>query len=119
MARQAEELSAQGERERLRLEQLEYERVKNQVAENLKQQLMNILRENQTIADTRTEDAIQKEALEQQVTELEQKAEMAKNEVNSASLIDSVRVKNIFDNALSPVSLILLIRFIDFVHFFN
>lgn len=44
---------------------------------------MDILKENQTIADTRTEDAIQKEALEQQVTELEQKAELAKNEVNS------------------------------------
>ena len=42
---------------------------------------MDILKENQNIADTRTEDAIQKEALEMQVTELEHKAEIAKHEV--------------------------------------
>ena len=34
------------------------------MAESLKQQLMGILKENQSIADTRTEDAIKKEALE-------------------------------------------------------
>ena len=37
LAREAEEQSVIEERERLRLEQLEYERVKNQVAANLKQ----------------------------------------------------------------------------------
>lgn len=42
---------------------------------------MDILKENQTLADTRTEDAIQKEELERQVSELEAKAEQAKQEV--------------------------------------
>ena len=39
LAREAEEQSVKEERERLRLEQLEYERVKNQVAANLKQSI--------------------------------------------------------------------------------
>lgn len=42
---------------------------------------MELLKANQSIADTRTEDAIQKEALEHQLSELEQKAERAKQEV--------------------------------------
>ena len=42
---------------------------------------MEVLKENQTIADTRPEDAIKKEELEKQVSELERKAELAKQEV--------------------------------------
>ena len=42
---------------------------------------MDILKENQSIADTRAENDIQKEALEKEVDELEKKAEQAKQEV--------------------------------------
>ena len=66
------------ERERMRQEQLEYEKIQKVLKENLKQKLMDILKENQVLADTRTEDAIQREILDQQVNELERKAEEAK-----------------------------------------
>ena len=42
------------ERERMRQEQLEYEKIQKALKENLKQKLMDILKENQTLADTRT-----------------------------------------------------------------
>ena len=69
------------ERERMKQEQLEYEKIQKALKENLKQKLMDILKENQTLADTRTQDAIQREILDQQVNELEHNVEEAKQEV--------------------------------------
>ena len=50
---------------------------------------MEILKQNQNIADTRAEDVIQKEALDQQVDELERKAEEAKQEVVASEMATS------------------------------
>jgi len=60
---------------------MEYERIQKGVKEHLKRQLMELLKQNQEIADTRTGNAIEKEALEREVSALEQKAEQAKQEV--------------------------------------
>ena len=87
--KEAQEVAEKAERERLRREQLEYETIQKGMAEELKRQLMDILKENQSIADTRTENAIQREALENQVTEMEKKAAEAKQEV--ADTIETAR----------------------------
>ena len=79
--KEAQELAELAEREKMKREQEEYEKIQKEVAEHLKRQLMDILRQNQSIADTRTENAIQKEALEKEVSELEKKAEQTKQEV--------------------------------------
>ena len=56
--KEAQELAEKEERERIRREQQEYEKIQKGMAEELKRQLMDILKENQQIADTRTENAI-------------------------------------------------------------
>ena len=56
--KEAQELVEKEERERIRREQQEYEKIQKGMAEELKRQLMDILKENQQIADTRTENAI-------------------------------------------------------------
>lgn len=79
--KEAREVAKQAEYERQRQEEAEYEKLQKEIAEHMRGQLLELLKQNQTIADTRTGDAIQKEAMENQLTELEIKAEQAKLEV--------------------------------------
>ena len=83
----------------MRREQQEYEKIQKGMAEELKRQLMDILKENQQIADTRTENAIQREALDIQVSELEKKAAMAKQEV-----VDAIETARFTATGIEPTN---------------
>ena len=76
---QAEAVRAEGEAQKAK--QLEYEKVQKAVAAAMKQQLLDILNANQAISDTRADNDIAKEQMEEKISRLERQKTAAQEEV--------------------------------------